>query len=79
MCKTRAHSGTGSPSDSTSEETVVSDAASSTLKFETSPPRDELSSSPLMDGAGDASGVVVVVTLESVGDDDPPSVSSAAC
>lgn len=34
------------------EETVVSEAASSIVKFETSPPR-ELSSSLLTDGAGD--------------------------
>lgn len=44
---------------STSEE--VSEAASSILKFETSPQKDEISSSPLIDGAGDAS---VIVELE---------------
>lgn len=52
------HSPTEAMSFSTSEQTVVSEAASSILKFETSPQRDEISSSPLIDGAGDASVMV---------------------
>jgi hypothetical protein len=68
------HSPTEAVSFSTSEE--VSEAASSILKFETSPQRDEISSSPLIDGAGDAS---VIVELEDAsagdGEDSPSSIA----
>lgn len=57
------------PSFSNWEVTVVSEAVSSILKFDISPPREEeLSSSPLIDVAGDAS----------TGDSDL-SVSSTTC
>lgn len=54
-------------SKSTCDDTVVSEAASSMLKFEKSPAREEHSSSPQIDGGGDASAV------------DDPSVSSPSC
>ena len=60
---------------SSCEETVVSDMASSMTKLENSPPREELSSSPLVDGAGDASGVVVVVVSAGEGNESPSSVA----
>lgn len=55
---------------STREEAVESEAASSIVKLEISPPSDEFSSSPLMDGAGDVSGVVVLQPLDGEGEGD---------
>lgn len=55
----------------------MSEAASSILEFETSPLKEELSSS-LIDGAGDASGVEVQA-LKSAGDDDPSDSSTGCC
>lgn len=66
------------PSNSSCEETVVSEVASSMLmlELENSPQRDEFSSSPLTDGAGDASEVMVEVVSEGEGNE---SASSADC
>lgn len=64
-------------SDSGCEEVaVVSEVASSTLKLENSPPIEELSSSPHTEGAGDASGVVVVAVPAGEGNE---SMSSVCC
>ena len=66
---------------STCEETVVSEAASSMIKFEISPLR-ELSSSPFTDADGDASGVVLVVlavVAASAGDEDVSNSSTGCC
>lgn len=57
---------------------MVSEAVSSMLKFESSPPGEELSSSPLIDGAGDASGVEVQAPV-SAGDGDPSASSTGCC
>lgn len=59
---------------STCEDIVVSEAASSMVKFETSPLRDEISSSPLTDCAGDASGVMILWPLAGEGAGDVSGV-----
>lgn len=68
------HYTTGVSAFSTCEDIVVSEAASSMVRFETSPLRDEISSSPLTDGAGDASGVVVLYPLAGEGAKDASGV-----
>lgn len=72
------HSPTKVVSFSTTEETVVLEATSSKFKFETSPQRDEISSLPLIDGAGDAS-VIVEQAEPSVGDGYESASSTAFC
>ena len=59
---------------SITEETVVSEAVSSKLKFKTSPQREELSSSPLMDEVVDLSVIVLAVAGEG-----EMSISSTGC
>ncbi|KAF7815904.1 putative long-chain-alcohol O-fatty-acyltransferase 1 [Senna tora] len=59
------------PSYSSCEEIVVSEVASS-VKLENSPPMEEVSSSPLIDGAGDA----LVLVLAGEGNE---SESSSGC
>lgn len=61
LIKAHISSAAETPSHSGCEEAVLSEVVSSTLKLENSPPMDELSSSPQTEGAGDASGVEVVV------------------
>ena len=53
---------------------MVSEAVSSKLKFKTSPQREELSSSPLMDEVVDLSVIVLAVAGEG-----EMSISSTGC
>lgn len=54
----------------------MSEAAASMLKLENSPPREDISSSPQTDGAGDASGVLLVRVEAGEGNE---SASSPDC
>jgi len=69
------HSTVGDFSFSSCEETAVSESSSSIFKYETSPPKEDISSSPLTDWAGDASGVAVQIPLEGDGDDSTSSTA----